>query len=179
MKENVQVTRSKEWIYNALMYLLKKNAFRKVSIEDITKKAGVARPTFYRNFESKEDILIDQGRKIYERLMTDLESGIDAGDATYDSIKKMIIVFDEYSELFEVFINNNLEYLIFQSFEVEISSLLKKIFDVDKEDRYKAKFLEGALFSIVVEWIKNSKAESVEEMTKIIYNLITFNKQKS
>jgi AcrR family transcriptional regulator len=96
MKENVQVTRSKEWIYNALMYLLKKNAFRKVSIEDITKKAGVARPTFYRNFESKEDILIDQGRKIYERLMTDLESGIDAGDATYNSIKKMIIVFDAY-----------------------------------------------------------------------------------
>ncbi|MDY0338926.1 MAG: TetR/AcrR family transcriptional regulator, partial [Acholeplasmataceae bacterium] len=133
MKENVQVTRSKEWIYNALMYLLKKNAFRKVSIEDITKKAGVARPTFYRNFESKEDILIDQGRKIYERLMTDLESGIDAGDATYNSIKKMIIVFDEYSELFEVLIKNNLEYLIFQSFEVEISSLLKKIFDVDKE----------------------------------------------
>jgi hypothetical protein len=78
-----------------------------------------------------------------------------------------------------VLIKNNLEYLIFQSFEVEISSLLKKIFDVDKEDRYKAKFLEGALFSIVVEWIRNSKAESVEEMTKIIYNLITFNKQKS
>ena len=103
MKENVQVTRSKEWIYNALMYLLKKNAFRKVSIEDITKKAGVARPTFYRNFESKEDILIDQGRKIYERLMTDLESGIDAGDATYDSIKKMItfrkynLVYGNYS----------------------------------------------------------------------------------
>jgi len=173
MKENIQVTRSKEWLYNALIYLLKKNAFRKISIEDITKKAGVARPTFYRNFESKEDILINQGRKIYEKLMIDLESGMDGDKVTYNSIKKMIIIFDEYSELFEVLIRNNLEYLIFQSFEVEISSLLKKIFGVDKEDRYKAKFLEGALFSIAIEWIKNSKAESVEVMTGIIYNLVS------
>jgi len=176
MKENVQVARSKEWIYNALMYLLKKNAFRKISIEDITKRAGVARPTFYRNFGSKEDILINQGQKIYERLMIDLESGMNEGNLTYNSINKMIQVFDEYSELFEVLIKNNLEYLIFQSFEVEISHLLKKIFGFDKEDKYKAKFFEGALFSIVVEWIKNSKTESVEEMTEIIYNLVTFNK---
>jgi AcrR family transcriptional regulator len=158
------------------MFLLKKNAFRKISIEDITKRAGVARPTFYRNFGSKEDILIDQGRKIYERLMTDLETGMNEGNVTYNSINKMVKVFDEYSELFVVLIKNNLEFLIFQSFEVEISHLLKKIFGIDKEDKYKAKFFEGALFSIIVEWIKNSKAESVEVMTEIIYNLVTFNK---
>jgi AcrR family transcriptional regulator len=176
MKENIQVTRSKEWIYNALIYLLKKNTFRKISIEDITKKAGVARPTFYRNFGSKEDILINQGRKIYEKLITDLETGINEGNVTYNSINKIVRVFDEYSELFEALIKNNLEFLIFQSFEGEISHLLKKVFGIDKEDKYKAKFFEGALFSIIVEWIKNSKAESVEEMTKIIYNLVTFNK---
>lgn len=176
MKENIQVTRSKEWIYNALIYLLKKNTFRKISIEDITKKAGVARPTFYRNFGSKEDILINQGRKIYEKLITDLETGINEGNVTYNSINKIVRVFDEYSELFEALIKNNLEFLIFQSFEVEISHLLKKVFGIDREDKYKAKFFEGALFSIIVEWIKNSKAESVEEMTKIIYNLVTFNK---
>lgn len=176
MKENIQVTRSKEWIYNALIYLLKKNTFRKISIEDITKRAGVARPTFYRNFESKEDILIDQGRKIYERLMTDLETGMNEGNVTYNSIKKMVRVFDEYSELFEMLIKNNLEFLILQSFEVEISLLLKKVLCIDNEDKYKAKFFEGALFSIAVEWIKNSKEESVEEMTKIISNLVTFNK---
>jgi AcrR family transcriptional regulator len=176
MKENIQVTRSKEWIFNALMFLLKKNAFRKISIEDITKKAGVARPTFYRNFDSKEDVLIDQGRKIYERLMIDLESSMDEGNVTYNSIKKIIIIFDEYSELFEVLINNNLEYLIFQSFDVEISNLLKKILGVDKEDKYKSKFFEGALFSIAIEWIKNAKKESVETMTEIIYNLVALNK---
>ncbi|HAX03585.1 MAG: hypothetical protein A2Y45_09340 [Tenericutes bacterium GWC2_34_14] len=175
MKENIQVTRSKEWIYNALMFLLKKNAFRKISIDDITKEAGVARPTFYRNFDSKEDILLDQGRKIYERLMLDLETDMNNDNPIFHSIKKMVIVFNEYSDLIEVLITNSLEYLIFQSFEAEISKLLKKVFDIEKEDKYKARFFEGALFSVVVEWIKNSKSESVDEMTEIIYNLVTFN----
>jgi AcrR family transcriptional regulator len=172
MKENIQVTRSKEWIYKALISLLKKNAFRKISIEDITKKAGVARLTFYRNYESKEDILINQGRKVYEKLMADLELGIDEENVTYSSIKKIISVFNDYAELFEVLLENNLEYLIMQSFEVEISHILNRIFGVDKEDKYKVKFYEGALFAIAIEWIKNSREESIDELTNIIYNLI-------
>jgi AcrR family transcriptional regulator len=172
MKENRQVTRSKEWIYKALISLLKKNAFRKISIEDITKKAGVARLTFYRNYESKEDILINQGRKVYEKLMADLELGIDEENVTYSSIKKIISVFNDYAELFEVLLENNLEYLIMQSFEVEISHILNRIFGVDKEDKYKVKFYEGALFAIAIEWIKNSREESIDELTNIIYNLI-------
>jgi len=172
MKENKQVTRSKEWIFTALITLMKKNAFRNISIGDITKKAGVARLTFYRNFESKEDILINQGRKIYEQLMIDLEDGITEENAPYNSIKKIISVFNDYADLFEVLLKNGLDYLIMQSFEIEISTILKRILGIKKDDKYKVKFYEGALFSIAVEWIKNSRKESIEEMTDIIYNLI-------
>ncbi len=172
MKENKQVTRSKEWIFTALMTLMKKNAFRNISIGDITEKAGVARLTFYRNFESKEDILINQGRKIYEQLMIDLESGISEENVPYNSIKKIISVFNDYADLFEVLLKNRLDYLIMQSFEVEISNILKRILGINKDDKYKVKFYEGALFAIAVEWIKNSRKESIEEMTNIIYNLI-------
>lgn len=171
MKENIQVARSKEWITNALIKLLKKNPFRKISIEDITKEAGVTRPTFYRNFESKEDVLINQGRKIYEKLMLDLELNLKEGRDTFSSIKKIVLVFNDYADLFKILLENKQEYLIMQSFEVEISNILKIIFGLEKEDRYKIKFYEGALFSIAVEWLKNSQKESVEELSGIIYNL--------
>jgi AcrR family transcriptional regulator len=172
MKENKQVTRSKEWIYTALMTLLKKNAFRKISIEDITKKAGVARLTFYRNYDSKEDILISQGKKIYEELMIDLKRSIHEENAVYNSIRKIMTIFNEYADLFEILLKNKLDYLIMQSFEVEISNILKSIFGVENTNRYKIKFYEGALFAIAVEWIKNSREESIDEMTDIIYKLI-------
>ncbi len=172
MKENKQVTRSKEWIFKALITLMKKNAFRDISISSITSKAGVARLTFYRNFESKEDILINQGRKIYKTLILDLESNMKENRDVYNSIQLIISVFNDYADLFEVLLKNKLDYLIFQSFEVEISNILETVLGLDNTDRYKVKFYEGALFAIAVEWIKNSRKESIEEMTDIIYKLI-------
>ncbi len=48
-----QSERSKKWIEEALFVLLKQKPFSKITITDITKKAGVARLTFYRNFAKK------------------------------------------------------------------------------------------------------------------------------
>ncbi len=172
MNENKQVLRSREWIFEALMKLMKKNTFQDISISDITSKAGVARLTFYRNYSSKEDIIIHKGRKIYEKLMEDLNTTVFEDNIIYNSIRKIISVFNDYAELFKLLLRDNLDYLIMQSFEIEISNILKSIFGVDNTDKYKVKFYEGALFAIAVEWIKNSREESIDEMTDIIYKLI-------
>ena len=46
-----------EYIINALFNLMKKKNFENISITEITNKAGVSRNSFYRNFNSKEDIV--------------------------------------------------------------------------------------------------------------------------
>ena len=51
---NIQV---KSDIANAFIELLKCNEFDKISVVDIISKAQVARNSFYRNFENKDDIL--------------------------------------------------------------------------------------------------------------------------
>ncbi|KFZ26591.1 MAG: HTH-type transcriptional repressor FabR [Candidatus Izimaplasma bacterium HR2] len=172
MNENKQVLRSRKWIFEALMKLMRENAFKDISISDITSEAGVARLTFYRNYNSKEDIIIHEGRKIYDKLMDDLNKTVYEKDIIYNSIKKIITVFNDSANLFRLLLRDNLDYLIMQSFEIEISNILKVIFGVDNTDKYKVKFYEGALFAIAVEWIKNSREESIDEMTDIIYKLI-------
>ena len=172
MEENKQVLRSREWIFKALIILMKEKAFKDVSISDITAKAGVARLTFYRNYNSKEDIIIREGKKIYGKLIEDLSKDVNEDKFIYNSIKMMISVFDDYAYLFKLLLRDNLDYLIIQSFEFEISNILKNILGIDNISKYKVKFYEGALFAIAIEWIKNSREESVEEMTDIIYELI-------
>jgi AcrR family transcriptional regulator len=172
MSENKQAKRSKEWIFEALIKLMKNTPFKDISISNITSKAGVARLTFYRNYSSKEDILIYEGRKIYEKLMEDLNSTVFEDNLIYNSIRKIISVFNDYADLFKLLLRDNLDYLIMQSFEIEISNILKDIFGVDDTEKYKVKFYEGALFAIAVEWIKNSRQESIDEMTDIIYRLV-------
>ncbi|MDE6142426.1 MAG: TetR/AcrR family transcriptional regulator, partial [Bacilli bacterium] len=46
-----------EYIISALFTLMKKKKYEDISITEITNKAGVSRVSFYRNFNSKEDII--------------------------------------------------------------------------------------------------------------------------
>ena len=45
-------------IINALIDLMKEKNFDAISVSEITARAGVSRVSYYRNFDSKEDILI-------------------------------------------------------------------------------------------------------------------------
>ncbi len=45
------------YITDALLLLMRKKDYKDISITEICEKAGVTRMSFYRNFESKEDIL--------------------------------------------------------------------------------------------------------------------------
>ena len=55
---NMQNILTKESIFTALMILMEKKDFKEISITEITKKAGVSRMAFYRNYDEKEDIIV-------------------------------------------------------------------------------------------------------------------------
>ena len=69
--------------------------FIDISISEIAQKAGVARLTFYRNYDSKEDIIIRKTRIIYNELMIDFEKivlGNRMAEGMDGNFKKLIIV---------------------------------------------------------------------------------------
>lgn len=64
--QNEQREFSRECLLNALLVLMEKQEFSKITITELCKKAGVTRLTFYRHFESKEDVLQDYFYKIFQ-----------------------------------------------------------------------------------------------------------------
>jgi len=56
---NRQVQRTKSWIFDALMLLMDEKPYDKITVSDIADKAGVARPTFYRNFDDKDEVILE------------------------------------------------------------------------------------------------------------------------
>ena len=58
-KPNRQVVRTKSWIFEAIMVLMEEKPYNKITVSDITEKAGIARPTFYRNFDDKDDVIFE------------------------------------------------------------------------------------------------------------------------
>lgn len=57
MSNHPSVIQSQQWIYESLIKLMQEKSFNSISIGEITKLADLDRTTFYRNFDSKEDIL--------------------------------------------------------------------------------------------------------------------------
>ena len=49
----------KESLTDALFKLMSKREFNDITISELSKKAGVSRLSFYRNYNSKEDIIIN------------------------------------------------------------------------------------------------------------------------
>ena len=58
-KPNRQVQRTKSWIFEAIILLMDEKPYSKITVSDITEKAGIARQTFYRNFNDKDDVIFE------------------------------------------------------------------------------------------------------------------------
>ena len=57
-RKNVTNAIIRESITEALLLLMQVQPFAQITITDLVQKAGVSRVSFYRNFESKEDVLL-------------------------------------------------------------------------------------------------------------------------
>ena len=64
-KPNRQVQRTRSWIFEAVMLLMDEKPYDKITVSDITKKAGVARQTFYRNYNDKDDVVFEYIARIF------------------------------------------------------------------------------------------------------------------
>ena len=57
-----------DYIYEALVELMKQKPYDQITITDIVQKAGVSRMAYYRNYQSKDDILISHYRKVLSQV---------------------------------------------------------------------------------------------------------------
>ena len=64
-RPNRQVQRTKSWIFEAVMLLMDEKPYEKITVSDITEKAGIARQTFYRNYNDKDDVVFEYIAKIF------------------------------------------------------------------------------------------------------------------
>ena len=71
---NEEINRiTKDSIQEALVYLLSKKDIDDISVTEIVNKAGVSRTAYYRNYQSKEDILKDFSMNVFNLIFSQLD----------------------------------------------------------------------------------------------------------
>jgi len=72
-KPNRQIERTKSWIFDAIILLMDEMPYKKMNVSDICDKAGVARPTFYRYYHDKDDVLFEYLMSVFSTELLDIE----------------------------------------------------------------------------------------------------------
>lgn len=154
----------KDSITDALLILLNKKTLDRISITEITSKAGVGRVSFYRNFNSKEDIIDKYLTKVTDNFINKSQISF-----RNDNIEKYLLTLFTHLENYKDFAYNlyksNCIYLI--------ESQFKRIFtqNYKEYDKYKRDFYIGGIYNIYYNWLINGCKESPKELSIELKNL--------
>ncbi|MEI3164125.1 MAG: TetR/AcrR family transcriptional regulator [Lachnospirales bacterium] len=169
MSKNKQLQKSKKWIIDALYKLMSIKPYNSITIKEIAEKAGVSRLTFYRNFESKENILEINFQNMFSIFLEEIENSniIDVRDL-------LVIIFKQWDKNrshLEALIDNHLENILYKPFVGYLDILFDK-FNIDyKIDIIQKHFLAGGLFFSMIEWVKYTN-KTPEEMADLILEIM-------
>lgn len=152
----------------ALLGLLNVKSFDRISISEITDKAGVSRVSYYRHFSSKEDILIRHSEYVLDSVVEDFRSGrISNG---YEFWQKL------FSELSETNLVVNMQKAgydeaFFRIFESRMEIILTEVMDLDMSSKLNIVFMEffiGGLTSLLRKPMLSDRKISAEDVERFL-----------
>lgn len=136
---------------------MKKQDFKNITITELTKRTGVGRVSFYRNFESKEDILVKKLDELAMIWHEELEK-----EENPDVIIGLFSHFLKHKELIQLLYNSNLSNLLMKN----VYNCCGPKPDQDNVTAYFNASLAGGVFAWCDEWVKRGMQETQQEMAE-------------
>lgn len=150
-----------EHLTDAMLDLLKEKPINDISISELVDKAQVGRASFYRNFNSKEDILRVYLNKIFGEWTNEWQK--DMKDPLSEKLKKMILHFEKHHSFYELLNNRGLIYLIKDT----IIGSMGLNPESEKTEAYMKAFAAYALYGWIETWFQRGMKESADEIAAL------------
>ena len=154
---------TKDSIQEALVYLLSKKDIDDISVTEIVKKAGVSRTAYYRNYQSKEDILKDFSMNVFNLIFSQL----DREDFAKDPKNWYRFIFTQIKN------NARIVKLVVKARLYTAEEFLPKsdLTMLSINEQYQIFAMESALVNLIQKWVEEDFVLSVEEMTELCFKL--------
>lgn len=159
----------KECIADAMILLIKEKPVEKITVDEIVKKAGVGRATYFRSFHSKPEAITFKFIKMWERYceLNDIKvrDSFDLNNARH---------FFEYNysirPILEIVYRAGLQEAVHESFYRIVLTMEHKS---DAKRLYREKFYAHGLYGLLDEWVKRGFSETPGEMAQIITGIVS------
>ena len=168
-----------EAIFDAFFILVKEKGLDKVTVADVTKKAGVVRSTFYNHYENIPALIVAAEEKTINDIFTMMESFHPHNDR--DICKSFFLAICNYTKS-NPFLTDLLESARGDSFFEKAITMfheyVSKTLDIlpaNGDNKKSASFLIsasiGATIGILHKWIAEDFISSADEVADILTNL--------
>ena len=154
---------TREAIEIALLQLLEKKDLTKISISELVKRAGVSRAAFYRNYDSKEEIL----ESVFKRSVHNIMEQLHHYDLKTDLYLVWVHLFREARKEARV-IQLALDYHLEKIFVQAMQEFLEKYHGKSKGvSSYLHSFWSSAIVSVLLKWIKDGMKVPAEKIADL------------
>lgn len=158
---------TKEALQISLLKLLKEKNINDINVTEIVKIAGVSRTAFYRNYKTKENIILD----LYNSILMYLKDK--SINEKYDN-NHLQFFYDILSKIkenpigFKILLNvelskesqEKLETFLFNNYQLK-----------NNTDKYKLMAIISALKTVLIKWIDNNMNDDINEIANLCNNL--------
>ena len=151
-------------ITDALFALMKDRNIADITVTEIIELAGVARASFYRNYSSKENVLMVLIHAAFD-VFTEGKPTYGIDYKSYDHMVKCFSFFKEYKAYVLGLYNSNYATVLLEAlnvFHAEIAGTMP----ASSIERYSIHAFIGSLFNIAIAWLKGGAEESVQDMAR-------------
>ncbi|MBQ3379015.1 MAG: TetR/AcrR family transcriptional regulator [Clostridia bacterium] len=163
--------RVKKAITDSVFELMKKADLSKISVTEIIKRAGVARVSFYRNYCSKEDVLVRLVRDILDDFRDTAD--YDLSDVyTLKHIRRCLAYFKKYGSYVINLHRSGYGAMLLCELNQFHESIAGNM-PFNSADRYKLYTFIGALYNSAIVWLTEEKPAPIESVSDTVFDALS------
>ena len=159
MNNEQKNTYVKKQITATLIDLLKKKSLSEISISELTDKAGIGRVSFYRNYQSKEDILKEESNRLIKEWGKLYESNPESAPETL--FPSLFDFYRDHREFYTTLYNAGMSSIMMET----IVGTIQITPDMNNLEAYIKSFWAYGICGWLLEWIKRGMPESGKELS--------------
>lgn len=170
MAQNKQSERSRQWMEEAFLQLMQKKHFQDITVTDITAKAGVSRLTFYRNFESKEDVLLRYFDRLFQSYLQEVQK--DTPCTLRHALCKCFEYWQNHAGESSLLIRDDLSMLLYKPYGRYLDQVLESVSMPFSLSASQKRFILGGLYFSMLHWLEAGRSQTPQQMADEILELM-------